>query len=74
MLLTFTLSSRTDDHASLELELRNPAMEDMFKLAEKSIKEGHFRDVWIELEDGTRFYLSLNPVPNVAHDAMADHE
>ena len=42
--------------------------------SEYMMKKEFFKKIWIELEDGTRLYLSLTPVSNLPHDVMSDHE
>ena len=48
--------------------------ENSLKVAREYMEKGYFKDIWIQGKDGTRFYLSLTPIPNVTYDTMADHE
>ena len=70
MKFKFIMSRQADDvpHEG------SPITEASLKIASEYMKEGYFRKIWIELEDGTMLYQSLTPVPNVAQDAMAEHE
>ena len=72
MIFKFVLSHEDDRSIPHEGSF---VTESSLKIANGYIQKRYFRSIWIQFEDGTKVYLSPNPVvSNLAYDAMSDHE